>query len=70
MARTLVRPILCVLRRGAVVLLSLRECEVRRAIARGSVCEECVGIVEDRITITILDGRNRELGSRENDIAI
>ena len=63
------RPILCVLRRGAVVLLSLRECEVRRAIARGSVCE-CVGIVEDRITITILDGRNRELGSRENDIAI
>mmetsp|Transcript_14259 Transcript_14259/g.37830 ORF Transcript_14259/g.37830 Transcript_14259/m.37830 type:complete len:224 (-) Transcript_14259:16-687(-) len=39
MARTLVRPILCVLRRGAVVLLSLRECEVRRAIARGSVCE-------------------------------
>ena len=51
------------------MLLSLRECEVRRAIARGSVCE-CVGIVEDRITITILDGRNRELGSRENDIAI
>ena len=34
------------------------------------MCWDRRGSDNDNDTITILDGRNRELGSRENDIAI